>query len=762
MNIRENILNNIRKNMEEGMYSDALDLIESLDDKDKNREEISNYIAIICIELQEFEIAEAYLKDIIERKPDNKDYKYNYAYLCIKIGRYSEARQILEKYKQDVNMIESINELLEIITEEEQKKQVLMIAYYYPPLSGSGVFRSLKFSQYLDEMGWRPTVIGAAKPPKGWNFSDETLVKQIPKNLLVHRIEDRINDKDYFSQDEVMNVINFYIRDIFRYDKEAVGIINDVIDNKNYSDLLQAPCSQLTWAIDTIKYIENKMDITKFDVIYTTSGPASSHLVGLYFKNKYNIPWVADFRDLWIGNPYANNSVDDRWHTRFVKHLEKTITIRADKIINISEECMKEQIDIYGYNYEDGEVITNGYDENDFNELEYKLDKNTKFTITYSGLLYSKERSIEPILKSIRYLIDSNSISQNEIILKVVGNITQEAIMLISKYKMDKNVEVKNYTKYKESNQVCVDSDMLLCFIGDEDKFKGVYTGKIFNYLRSGVPVLALAPLGGAVDRLLKETNQGKVYISDDINGISEYISEIYFKWKQNKKKEYFINEKIVKYERKNLTKKLVEIFNEIVDYEYKEIGENVYEELYSEDKIHSSYMKSYKESIYYNVWLESMKYMALLDRNTKIIDIGCGVGQFAGMLFDSGFYQYRGLDFSNKAIEIAKKSQSSHAEKFKVGDAFIDKIFEQEYDVVIMFEILEHLAGDLKLLDRVKKGKKVILSVPNFTDPNHVRYFSDINKVIQRYGETITILSTSEKIIQGDMKIFIVAGIKK
>lgn len=760
-------LRQIRIHMESYEYDRALDLIETLTDISKDTNEIMNYIGIICIELKEYDIAKQYLQQIREREPDNYDYQFNYAYLCIRRREYEEASGVLEKCRElciDGQMVKNIEELLDIIRKEEKYKNVLMIAYYYPPLSGSGVFRSLKFTKYLREMKWQPTVIGATQPQNGWNFRDDKLMSQIPDDILVHRIEDEISTgkKKQINGDDLQRVIKFFSSDIFRYDREASSIIDSLLKEEEYMTLFEFPCNCLWWALKTIEYIESNMDITKYEVIYTTSGPASSHLIGLYFKNKYNVTWVADFRDLWIGNPYRDTSMDCMPHMQLVKHLEKTITNRADKVINISQESMEEQMEMYKYAPERGVVITNGYDEEDFSHLTYKDDKNDRFTMVYSGLLYSEERSIEPILKSVKVLIDSNKIHSEEILIRFVGNSTQEHIRLISQYDMKDNVELYNYVDLESSNQVAIDGDMLLCFVGNQDKYKGVYTGKIFNYLRTGVPILALAPKGGVVDRVLEETGQGHTYLSTDIDGISQYIEETYSKWRNSKEKKYYRHDKIVQYERRNLTRHLADVFNESIECKDEEIEGQVYDELYIKGGVDGNYKEKYSQSIYYNVWKEAIKYFVLLNKDTKIIDIGCGVGQFATMLFDYGFQNYEGLDFSKEAIKIAQETNPLQMDKFKVGDAFTDEIFEQEYDVVVMFEILEHLIKDLELLSRVKSGKRVVLSVPNFSDPNHVRYFTNIEKVKARYSKEVEILSTSEHIIHSNFKIFIVVGIKK
>lgn len=137
-----------------------------------------------------------------------------------------------------------------------------------------------------------------------------------------------------------------------------------------------------------------------------------------------------------------------------------------------------------------------------------------------------------------------------------------------------------------------------------------------------------------------------------------------------------------------------------------------------------------------------------MLDRNTKILEIACGVGQFANMLFDAGFTNYQGFDFAAEGIKIAKERNPLHQEKFFVADAFEAPEVAEQHDLVICFEMLEHINKDLELLRRIPSGTKVLLSVPNFDDPYHVRYFTSEKEVYERYKEVINIFDIGRSTI--------------
>jgi len=118
------------------------------------------------------------------------------------------------------------------------------------------------------------------------------------------------------------------------------------------------------------------------------------------------------------------------------------------------------------------------------------------------------------------------------------------------------------------------------------------------------------------------------------------------------------------------------------------------------------------------------------------ICEIACGSGQFANMLFDNGFTNYIGIDFSNKAIELAKKTNPQYENNFICADAF-SFLKSYQYDVKTIFaafEMLEHIDKDRELLEMLPTGSEIIFSVPNFKSFNHLRTFKDLNDIKGRY----------------------------
>lgn len=155
------------------------------------------------------------------------------------------------------------------------------------------------------------------------------------------------------------------------------------------------------------------------------------------------------------------------------------------------------------------------------------------------------------------------------------------------------------------------------------------------------------------------------------------------------------------------------------------------------------------------------MSYLTPLKRDVSILEIGCGAGQFANMLFDNGFTNYIGFDYAAEGVALARKNNPKRASQFFVADAFQTELMEKDYDLVICFEVLEHVQNDLTLLQRIQPGTQMLLSVPNFNDPYHVRYFKNEDEVRERYGKVMRISKVSVSMLSKTNCLYYIWGEK-
>ena len=410
-------------------------------------------------------------------------------------------------------------------------RKVLIIANEFPPLGGAGVQRTTKFVKYLPEFGIKPIVVTKEHVAE---LTDKTLLEDLPEDLILYRLKpyDTVNKK---------------------------GLLG--LPFKFLGTRILSPDSEYFWYYFNRKKVAEIVKKHNINCIYTTSFPYSSHLMGLYLKRLFpDIRWITDFRDEWTNNPYHLDSVYNRIKLSFEKKKELSVTSECDFLITntpfMLDNFIKDNPTLVG----GSTYIPNGYDEEDFSDLDNLRDGGDKFVITYTGSLYGR-RNLDEFLEGLKISIDSNKIDKNKLEIRIVGNIYEKVLdEYAKKYDLEGIIKSFGYMPHKESLQMLYNSDILLLVIGKGKGSKNFYTGKIFEYIRVNRPILAIVPVDGAAAQVINDTNTGNVVEPEDISGVSIALETYYKKWSEDK---LFLNpnwEEIKKFSRKSQAKKLSEI----------------------------------------------------------------------------------------------------------------------------------------------------------------------------------------------------------
>lgn len=163
-------------------------------------------------------------------------------------------------------------------------------------------------------------------------------------------------------------------------------------------------------------------------------------------------------------------------------------------------------------------------------------------------------------------------------------------------------------------------------------------------------------------------------------------------------------------------------------------IGEEKPAEYYEQFGTNNHLLDHYTQSRYYPTWLLILDRLAGKEKG-KILDIGCGPGQFSKMLVDNNFEEYLGIDFSKLRISQAKKTCPEYT--FLCKDIYEKGVLENiEYETVIMTEFLEHVTEDVLVIKMLKEGARIFGTVPNYGGRAHVRKYESPEVVIKRYGK--------------------------
>ena len=430
-------------------------------------------------------------------------------------------------------------------------KKVLVITYYWPPSGGGGVQRWLKFVKYLPEFGWEPEVY----TPEYQNApsQDLSLNRDISKNLMVIRqpiwepyslyrkLTGRSNDENLGAA--------------FSSGKKANKFI-EYASNWIRSNFF-IPDARKFWIASSVKFLEKYIKSNNIEVVVTTGPPHSMHLIGLKLKQSLGIKWLADFRDPWTDIDYFDELKLTSWARKRHHLLENKVLENADLVTCVSNSnsaklSAKGKTNIH--------VITNGYDESDVMDVRPNIDE--KFSIAHIGT-FMANRNPEILWEVLAELIAEDAIFKQDVILHLVGNTDAVILDSISEHGLEKNVLLCKSVKHDQAIQFQKNAQLLLITVNKSGDSKGMVTGKIFEYLVSGRPILAIGPEDGDLAAILKETSTGVISDFKNKDDLKGHILAFYKMYKKDNLKVSPSN--LEKYSRRNLTSQMAQCLNRLV-----------------------------------------------------------------------------------------------------------------------------------------------------------------------------------------------------
>ena len=436
-------------------------------------------------------------------------------------------------------------------------KRVLIITYYWPPSGGSGVQRWLKMSKYLPENGWQP-VIYTAKDAE-YPVEDTSLEQDVaPEAEVIRR--------------PIVEPYSFYKKflGIKKGEKVKAGFINEGAKKSGWKENLSVwlrgnlfiPDARCWWVKPSVRFLKKYLKEHPVDAIISTGPPHSMHLIAMALHKKLNIPWVADFRDPWTDIDFYKDLKLTRCADRKHHRLEHQVLTEATKVVTIGWDCAK---GLESHGAKDVAVITNGYD---FVETCHgaSLQENEQnhatlpFTMSHIGII-GANRNSESFWQAVSEIVET--FPETSLRIRLIGQIDNSVIESIKSHNIEKYVEIIPYIPHNQVIEKQQKSDVLLLFVNNTPNAKGILTGKLFEYMASGRPILSIGPEDGDSAYILNETKTGVTIGFEDKEKMKTVIQDIYNKHLENK---LIVNESkgIEKYSRKALAGEFVKLLENL------------------------------------------------------------------------------------------------------------------------------------------------------------------------------------------------------
>ena len=423
-------------------------------------------------------------------------------------------------------------------------RKILIITYYWPPSGGAGVQRWLKFSKYLPEFGYEPIVLTVDDQFASYAQFDYTLLQEVSPDLSVHRTKTFEPYKLYrrLTNSKEIPYGGFS-------NQKKIGLLEKL--SRLIRGNLFVPDPRKGWNKYALAKALELIRSGKIEIVITSGPPHSTHLIGNKLKVRTGIKWIADFRDPWTDIYYYKDLYHSGLAASYDRYLEKKVLSNADKIITVSEEVGKLLLQKIPDSPDKIAVIPNGYDDADFDKIEPVT--NEMFTIAYTGTISLSYR-IEQFIDAVFGLPDH---VKEKLKIRFVGNVPDEIIQLFNLKNLGSAIEVLGYVPHRDAISQMCGASMLLLAIPDSPDNKGIVTGKFFEYLASKRPILAIGPLGGDVDLILRQCGAGRMVSYHETEKMKKFMLEIFDLWQKGEVWNKTNGTK--KYTRRNLTKALTE-----------------------------------------------------------------------------------------------------------------------------------------------------------------------------------------------------------
>lgn len=424
-----------------------------------------------------------------------------------------------------------------------EQKKLLIITYYWPPAGGPGVQRWLKFVKYLPDFGIQPIVYIPDNPT--YPIIDEGLISEVSDEAIIlkNKIFEPYQLASFLSKKETKKISSGIIPAAKKQsfvEKMMLWIRGNLF----------IPDARKFWVNPSVKYLKKYIQENNIDTIVTSGPPHSLHLIGLKLKLELGVKWFADFRDPWTTIGYHKSLKLSSYADKKHKRLEHQVLNTADTIIVTSKTTKTE---FQAITNKPIEVITNGYDVE--NVPKQALDE--KFTLAHIGSFLS-DRNPKILWESLNELISENELFKTHFQLKLIGKVSQEILDSISKFKLDLYLNNLGYVSHSEAVKHQKTSQVLLLIEIDSEETKSIIPGKLFEYMVSERPIIAIGPKDSDFAEIIKSTNTGVFFTYDEKEHLKKTILSNFELYLDKKLQVYPVG--LQNYTRKNLTQKLAEL----------------------------------------------------------------------------------------------------------------------------------------------------------------------------------------------------------
>jgi glycosyltransferase involved in cell wall biosynthesis len=399
---------------------------------------------------------------------------------------------------------------------------VLYVAYFFPPLGGGGVQRTVKFLKYLRPHGWRGEVV-TVRAREYW-VADDSLAADVPDDTTVWRTRALTG----------LTLLH-WLRRRRRAAPPAAAAAGAASGPRSatlfrrlrwLSSWCLIPDAYIGWLPFAWAAVRRRLRTGGIEVLITTSSPDTAHLIGLLARRRFAVPWVADFRDPWVRR--ITFRAPTPLHRRLHAWLESRVLHRADRILVTNaatrDDFLARHPTVPAARFV---VIPNGFDPADVALLAASppaaATPPAPLRLLHAGLL-AGERTLAPITAALSQLFATHADWRGRLQLEQLGPRERINDRLVAAAQLSEVVSFKPPVTHDAVLRAMRAADALVLLEVGDARGALITPGKIFEYLASGRPILAVVPEGPAA-ALVREMRAGEVVSPAETDAIAAVLA---------------------------------------------------------------------------------------------------------------------------------------------------------------------------------------------------------------------------------------------
>jgi glycosyltransferase involved in cell wall biosynthesis len=390
-----------------------------------------------------------------------------------------------------------------------------VVSHAFPPQAEVGSIRIVQLCRYLPDHGIEPVVLTVQE--QFYEAVDSS--RTVPTFIKVMRTRQMSTPLDWYRTTKRFFTSSVRPEKTETKVAEAGGSRNSSRLRQNALALLQIPDRYWGWYLPAIRRAEQFLRQERVDAIFSSGPPWTCHLIARHLKTKFDLPWLMDFRDPWAS--LASERTGPRWWHQLAEHMERRCIRTSDLVLcNTDRLCHAFQRHYSDLNPTRFRTLTNGFEDLPASRIQRA---NPKRLLLHLGSIYAHRR-IDTFLTALAGLVRSGRLSAESFQVVFQGDITAshlaEATKIVPDLLQSKCVEFRARVNWEQAWQLLWNSDLLLLFQGSHEL---QVPAKFYEYLQTGIPILAVTEEGALTD-VLQATESGIWVKSGDPQAIADRL----------------------------------------------------------------------------------------------------------------------------------------------------------------------------------------------------------------------------------------------